>query len=256
MVDNRTSPDVLRAKGAHNRDGTPNPSTTQQWAMLDVALERFGEEMLAEGVSHIVRSRTDLILGSPAPLGSPYFRYAALATSTRPNAVCANTDRLFYADFQTFTRVFRSMWWYVNTMYGGRPTPEQARLLAERISFQVRRQNAQARHKQVFEALRVGCNVIPGHNYAWRKLPPDGGGYVVRHVPNWTRAPADVLFFHSEQAFTFHVMATMRAACDTCAMIRGSNSSVYLMPNRSACTSVPVEHSNVSNCGILVTNGR
>ena len=57
----------LRTKGVHSRDGSPTPRPAQQWAILDVALQKFRESMLAEGITLIVRTRTDISIGEPSP---------------------------------------------------------------------------------------------------------------------------------------------------------------------------------------------
>ena len=238
----------LKAKGKLNHDGTPSPSTTQQWASMDAALQRFGAEMLRAGATTIVRSRTDVMIG-PAPYGSPSFRYASLGR-LRAGVVCASSDRVFYAESRTFLRVLGDFWYAANTRYAGLPTDADAALLADRVARHRARQTFLPKGG-IAEAAELGCNAVgppAGHNYAWRKLPRNASNASLWvYPPDWSKVGPESLAFHSEQAFAYHVMVTMGAWCNICDM-HGKGTSVNLHANRAECSSLPTEAAKSSSC--------
>lgn len=264
-------PTPLRAKGVRNRDGSPSPSTTQQWAVLDIALLVFGPELLREKYSLIVRSRTDLAIGEPPPYGNLGFRYSALSLPLAgPNIVCASTDRVFYASGADFLRIFGSMWRDANLVYSRPPSEDHAAQLAQRVAAQLKLASSLQRFPKLEPLVRLGCNALGvAHNgvvYAWRKLPKaiNTSKSAIRmgdHIfqtskavpvysrPNWTAMPHDMLGFHSEQAFAYHVMVTSDAACHSC-FFQGPKGHAKLLVNRSSCRAVPGTARNESTCSV------
>jgi hypothetical protein len=256
---------ALRTKGVHKRTGEASPTTAQQWATLDAALARFEHEL--GNATLVVRSRTDATIISAAssvaarsPFGSAAFRYASLKEPPA-GVLCANSDVVFYARSQTFVRVFRSLWWHVNSVYAALPTPSDAYALSAALRNSACTITQHLHHKQ------LGCNALgpdatdragtAGHVWAWRKLPkvvatsgPNGTtttAWLAELPPDWRREPPSSLGFHSEQAFAYHVLVTSSAPCCTCEL-NSHAWRVKLLANRSQCAVVPSEHNNESSC--------
>ena len=98
-------------------------SSFWQWALLDLAIDTFGDQLAAYDI--VVRARTDLDERAPLP-------YARLDPA--PDAVHCHSDFVFYATSSVFLRVFGTM--MVRAAYAyARPSDEHGRVFYEPLDW-------------------------------------------------------------------------------------------------------------------------